>query len=286
MKRTYTLSLVLSMLTSILHAQQPHSFPTSEISVGPEYAIPIGAFRESKPIFGSTDPGYNYGVGAAVKYLLHINERYGLSLNTGLVRYHPKTSPLGGASGLTAIPVKLGANLRYRSLFAEPQFGFTYFAGNHTFYQSGSTTYGLQVGSYITKQISLSANYERWNKGGFAASHMGITLAYTFSLKGLSSVDSVIRERISPPYKIRPAYDKTSDNWRKQKTFKVLGWVSIGVGVPLTFLGLVTAIASEEGESIRPGTPAWLIGSGALLSTASIPLFILSHKYKKKAIKY
>ena len=284
MKTTYTLISLLTMLTPILHAQHK-AFPASELSIGPEYAIPIGAFRESKPAYDIIDLGYNYGIGGSVKYLLRLNEYYGLSLLTGLVRYHPKTSPLGGAPGFTAIPVQVGANFRYRSLFAEPQFGFTYFSNKQIFYQSGSTTYGLTAGAYITKQISLSANYERWNKGGFAASHLGIGIAYTFSLKGLNSIDSIMKERAAIVHRLRPEYDKTSEAWRKQKTFKALGWVSLGVGVPLTFLGLVTAIASEEGESIRPGTPAWLIGSGAVISSASIPFFILSHKYKKKAIK-
>lgn len=286
MKRIYFLSILLSLLTPVLYAQDQKSFPTSELSVGAQYAMPLGDFREGRATFFDVkDPGYNYGIGGAVKYLLRLNKTYGFSLQTGAMRYHPKASATNTSGGFTAIPVKIGAQFRYRSLFAEPQFGFTYFADNHTFYQSGSTTYGLTIGSYITKHISLSANYERWNKGGFAASHVGVGVAYAFSLRGLHTVDSIMKERTPPPYRVRPVYDKTSEDWKTQRSYKALGWVSIGVGVPLTLLGLVTAIASTETNSIRPATYQWLIGSGVVVTSASIPFFILSHKYKKRTIR-
>lgn len=277
--------LLLSLPTPILYAQERKPFPTSEISVGAQYAIPLGDFREGRATFVDVkDPGYDYGIGGTVKYLLRLNSMYGFSLQTGAVRYHPKASATTTTGGFTAIPVKIGAQLRYQSLFAEPQFGFTYFADNNTFYQSGSTTYGLTIGTYIAKHISLSANYERWNKGGFAASHIGVGVAYAFSLRGLHTIDSLMKERTPPPYKARPVYDKTSEDWKTQRSYKALGWVSVGVGVPLTLLGLVTAIASAETNSIKPATYQWLLGSGAVVTSASIPFFILSHKYKKRTI--
>lgn len=288
MKKAYFLLLLVSMFIPLLHAQTPKKFPASEISLGPEYAIPTGDFRKDNSANGLPDIGYNYGVGGSVKYLLRLNSMYGLSLQAGAVRYHPKRSSFadaGGRSGFTAIPVKLGGNFRYRSLFAEPQFGLTYFTGNTTFYKSASTTYGLDIGTYIANHVLLSGNYERWNKGGFAASHIGVRVAYTFSPRKLSVTDSLLAERVRPPYRIRPEYDKESQNWRTHRTLKTAGWVSIGVGVPLTFLGLATLIASTEGEGVRPGTYQWMIGSGVVLTTSSIPFFILSHKYKKKARK-
>ena len=284
MKKAYFLFLLLSMITAVLHAQNQ----ISEISLGPEYAIPTGDFRENNGVFGLTDTKYNYGVGGSIKYLFHIKSIYGLSLQAGAIRYHSNTSSLTAADkglSFTAIPVKLGGNFRYKSVFADPQLGLTSFTDHNTVYQSASTTYGLTAGSYIGNHIMLSGNYERWNKGGFAASHIGIRVAYTFSLGRLSFIDSIRTETAPLSYNFHLEYDKNGESWRKHKTFQTLGWVSIGVGVPLTLLGLVTAIASTESESIHRGTYQWMIGSGAALTVSSIPLFILSHKYKKMARK-
>lgn len=71
--------------------------------------------------------------------------------------------------------------------------------------------------------------------------------------------------------------------WKKHKTFKTLGWVSIGVGIPLTLVGAVSSIASADNPRVKQSTADVLAASGLLLTASSIPFFILSHKYKKKA---
>lgn len=71
--------------------------------------------------------------------------------------------------------------------------------------------------------------------------------------------------------------------WRKHKTFKTLGWVSIGVGIPLTLVGAVSSIASNDNTRVKKSTSDVLAASGLILTASSIPFFILSSKYKKKA---
>ncbi|WP_199269807.1 hypothetical protein [Mucilaginibacter lacusdianchii] len=69
------------------------------------------------------------------------------------------------------------------------------------------------------------------------------------------------------------------------KTLKTVGWVSLGTGVPLVVLGLlyeIGSINSSNGKGLEK-TGNWMMASGAGLTVASIPCFIISHHYKKKA---
>lgn len=254
-KSLLTVPLVI-FLTIGLQAQNIDSFPRSEISIGPEYAIPVGDFKG------------NNGIGGSVKYIYHFNKGLGLSLQAGAIRYD-----------FTSWPVKLGGHFRYKGLFVEPQLGLTYFSGRGTNYQNGATTYGVNVGGYIAKRVVVSGNFERWNKGGFGASHVGIRLAYAIFLRRTDSVRRAKPETQTAVY----TYDRNSEDWKKHKTFKTLGWVAIGVGLPVTFTGFVVAIASAFNSNIKWSTGAWLMGTGAAVTVASIPLFTLAHKYKKKA---
>jgi hypothetical protein len=59
----------------------------------------------------------------------------------------------------------------------------------------------------------------------------------------------------------------------------------LALGMPMTLLGLATAVASIEDSSIRPGSYNWVIGTGLPLTTSSISLFIFFHKYRKRSAK-
>jgi len=65
---------------------------------------------------------------------------------------------------------------------------------------------------------------------------------------------------------------------RTAKTLKVLGWTSLGVGIVSGYLGLAAHVTSTDtGEKAD-----WLFVASGTLIAASIPLFIVSHHYKKK----
>lgn len=285
MKNARVLFMLLCAGTSVLHAQYTPAFQRREISIGPEYAIPVAAFRKGAGVFDAPGTRFHYGIGGSAKYLYRIKPAYGVSLQAGAIRYHssgPVQAVSGGTFSFTAIPVKLGADIRYKNLFAEPQLGFTWFSDNHTMYQSRSATYGIGVGTYVIPHVTLSGNYERWNRGGFAASHWGLRLAYTLYPSTPAMADSGKPKTIATPH-IPWRYDTESTYWKKHRTFKTLGWVSVGVGVPLTLAGLVTAIAAIENSRIRTGTYEWMIASGAAVTVSAVPFFLLSHHYKKKA---
>ena len=75
------------------------------------------------------------------------------------------------------------------------------------------------------------------------------------------------------------------DYRRKHKTYKTAAWISLGVGVPLTMAGIVVSVASIENPRVNSSTGEWMAVAGAVSTIGSIPLFILSHKYKKKAAR-
>jgi hypothetical protein len=69
------------------------------------------------------------------------------------------------------------------------------------------------------------------------------------------------------------------------KTLKTTGWVSLGTGLPLFFIGLLFEVGSIESQHAEGAakTGKWMATSGAALTLASIPCFVISHHYKKKA---
>lgn len=268
MARLYFLILYLLACSPLVQAQ--------ELSAGPELVFPGGNYSYNNYVYpvGFARVRYDYGIGASVRYLQHITTTFGLALQTGITRFHTRNA---FGQPFLAIPLLLGADVRYKALFAQPQVGVSFFADNQTLYQNGAVTYGITAGGYITDHVVLSGDYKRWNKGGFGGSYVGLRLAYAFAVKP-STRDTT--------GSYHPVYDKSSFYWRKHKTFKSLGWVSIGVGVPVTLLGLVTVLADSMGDSgSKHGSGNWVIGTGLTLTASSIPLFIFSHKYRKMSAK-
>ena len=73
---------------------------------------------------------------------------------------------------------------------------------------------------------------------------------------------------------------------RTAKTLKILGWTSLGLGIPTMFCGFCLAVASVYSETgLKPSAGNWVFAAGATLTLSSIPLFIVSHHYKTKGNK-
>jgi hypothetical protein len=83
-----------------------------------------------------------------------------------------------------------------------------------------------------------------------------------------------------------PSQQESRHYLRTAKTLKILGWTSLGIGIPTTFLGIIYVAA---GNFYSPGGTnhigALVIVSGSVLTLSSIPLFIVSHHYKTKGNK-
>lgn len=77
---------------------------------------------------------------------------------------------------------------------------------------------------------------------------------------------------------------KTSYDYLKKKrnTYNTLGWVSLGTGTTLILVG--AAVAAGDVLSPNSSNRSEIIADiGLVAALGSIPLFLVAHKYKKKA---
>lgn len=77
-----------------------------------------------------------------------------------------------------------------------------------------------------------------------------------------------------------------SHYWRTHKTLKTVGWVSLGTGIPTFLFGLIVGASGIESSDPKKAerTGTWIAATGATLTVSSIPCFIISSRYKKKAM--
>ena len=69
------------------------------------------------------------------------------------------------------------------------------------------------------------------------------------------------------------------------KTLKIASWTSLGLGIPTMCIGFLLGASSAHSDSNGGGlteSAGLIFASGAVLTLSSIPLFIVSHHYKKK----
>jgi len=69
---------------------------------------------------------------------------------------------------------------------------------------------------------------------------------------------------------------------RTAKTLKIAGWTSLVVGIPAMWFGFGISYAENSEGPNTTNIGALVFASGAALTLSSIPLFIVSHHYKKK----
>lgn len=78
---------------------------------------------------------------------------------------------------------------------------------------------------------------------------------------------------------------KNTVYWKKHKVLKGCAWTALGIGVCGTVVGFIGEFGSDiNGNSEEALWDGIFIGS-LCLTASSIPLFIYSHKNKKKAIR-
>ena len=85
--------------------------------------------------------------------------------------------------------------------------------------------------------------------------------------------------------KEEPTYKQTV-YWRKHKRLKRCAFSALGLGICGTFIGCVGVLYSNSYTTSNWNDgKAWdvVLGTGIGLTVSSIPLFIISHKNKKKA---
>ena len=79
-----------------------------------------------------------------------------------------------------------------------------------------------------------------------------------------------------------PSKDSYQYLMKKRRTFKTLGWVSVGTGATLILVGAAAATGELLSGSSKNNSEV-IADIGLVAALASVPLFIMSHSYKKKA---
>lgn len=78
------------------------------------------------------------------------------------------------------------------------------------------------------------------------------------------------------------SYKKTSE-WKKYKILNISGWSALGVGIPITFTGVI-GICLDVNDGGKGGPWIPITVTGGVLTLSSIPLLIIANHYKKKAL--
>lgn len=77
---------------------------------------------------------------------------------------------------------------------------------------------------------------------------------------------------------------KTTKEWKKYKALRAVGWSALGLGIPVTFGGLVgVGVSAIDGDSY--GGFIAMLAAGGVLTLSSIPILISAYHYRKKAKK-
>lgn len=78
---------------------------------------------------------------------------------------------------------------------------------------------------------------------------------------------------------------KNTVYWKKHKVLKGCAWTALGIGVGGTVVGFIEKFGSTMNGNNEDALWDGIFISGVCLTVSSIPLFIYSHKNKKKALQ-
>jgi hypothetical protein len=179
MKKFITYSFLIGALISgtVASAQEGETKAGTQLSVGVEVGIPSGDFGES----------HKLGLGGSAKVAIPVFTDGAFTVSAGYLSFSGKEMTISGITFKNAaanlIPLKAG--LRYSfptagGFYLEPQLGYTIFSGSGN--SSGAFTYAANVGMLINNMVDVAARYEAASKNGATLSHIGLRLAYAFSL--------------------------------------------------------------------------------------------------------
>lgn len=83
-----------------------------------------------------------------------------------------------------------------------------------------------------------------------------------------------------------PSFSINADYAQKAKSQKTIAWILAGAGAGMIIAGIAVGGSDKEdvGDAVDDTFEgAWLIAGGAVLAVASVPLFIISGKNRRKA---
>lgn len=148
-------ALALAGATS-LFAQQSPSKRGLSLSLGPDFAIPVGTFRNTSH--------YKFGIGGKAKIALPIADALDLTGEAGYMGFSgSKLNEVANKNTFTIIPFQAGLRVRANGgFYVEPQAGFTQTKISNM-EGSGQFSYALNVGYLIARVVDLAVSYNGIN---------------------------------------------------------------------------------------------------------------------------
>ena len=185
MKRIKFLLAALSVVVAVSSfAQETPAKRGLSISVGPEFASPLGSFRNGYTVTGGSTSGYKIGLGGSAKLNIPVATNIDFSLSAGYMAFSQKAS-IGQLDSLklnkgsySFIPFKAG--LRFRTnggFYIEPQVGYTQ-TKLKTVSGAGEFTYAGNIGYLLARTLDIAVRYEAISTKPESSKFIGLRIAY------------------------------------------------------------------------------------------------------------
>lgn len=177
MKRIrFLLAGLFIVFTASTYAQQTET-PARRglsLSIGPEFAAPLGTFRDA----------FKLGFGGSAKLNIPVATNIDVSLSAGYMGFSQKASldTLGSISitknSYTFIPFKGGIRFRTNGgFYVEPQVGYTQTKLKNS-EGAGYFTYAGNIGYMIGRAVDVAVRYEAVAASGESLKFAGLRVAY------------------------------------------------------------------------------------------------------------
>lgn len=147
----------------------------SEISIGPEFAFPMGDFADAS----------DFGFGGSIVYLHPLAKNLKLTINAGYLSFEPiKALKDLGVKASGTIPLKAGIRVNVAEnvyLGGELGAGISTESGGKTAFAYAPGV-GVEFPVADKMSIDLGGRYEGWAVSGNTSSFIGVRLALNFGL--------------------------------------------------------------------------------------------------------
>lgn len=176
-RKIILLLLVLTMFINAARAQNTKRKDAPSLNFGIEAALPTGDLSLIT----------SFGGGGSLKLIVPLDNTVSFIISAGFIHYFSKTLFGEKFGGFNSFPFKGGFRFSAKpGFYFEPQAGYSIFISEGE--SDGAFTYGANIGYMLHKKADFSFGYESATKNGGSISHIGLRIAYNFSLTKKSSV--------------------------------------------------------------------------------------------------
>jgi len=165
------LFLVYIMLSNIAMAQNTNRKDAPSLNFGIEATLPTGDLSLIT----------SFGAGGSLKLIVPLDNTVSFITSAGYTHYFSKTFFGEKFGGFNSFPLK--GRFRFSTkhgFYFEPQAGYSIFSSDGE--SDGAFTYAANIGYMLHKKADISFGYESATKNGGSLSHVGLRIAYNFSL--------------------------------------------------------------------------------------------------------